>query len=153
MDYSLAGSSVHGISQAAYWSGVSFPSPGDLLNPGIKPASPALAGRFFTTELPGKPLSILYTISIVYTCQSQSLNSSHPPPLSPWYQDICSLCLCLYSCLIWNFFRLGSKELGDFSKYDLLNNLWHWNLQSFPPTTTPHPHWAMNLGYLLPPSW
>ena len=54
----------------------------------------------YTTELPGKPLSILYTISIVYTCQSQSLNSSHPPPLSPWYQYICSLHLCLYSCLI-----------------------------------------------------
>ena len=54
MDYSLAGSSVHGISQAAYWSGVSFPSPGDLLNPGIKPASPALADGFFTDEPHGK---------------------------------------------------------------------------------------------------
>ena len=32
-----------------------FPSPGDLLNPGIKPACPELAGRFFTTEPPGKP--------------------------------------------------------------------------------------------------
>ena len=32
-----------------------FPSPGDLPNPGIKPASPAWAGGFFTTELPGKP--------------------------------------------------------------------------------------------------
>ena len=30
--------------------GLPFPSPGDLPNPGIKPASPALAGRFFTTE-------------------------------------------------------------------------------------------------------
>ena len=32
-----------------------FPSPGDLLNPGIEPASLALAGGFFTTEPPGKP--------------------------------------------------------------------------------------------------
>jgi len=32
-----------------------FPSPGDLPNPEIEPMSPALAGRFFTTELPGKP--------------------------------------------------------------------------------------------------
>ena len=32
-----------------------FPSPGDLLDPGIKHTSPALAGRFLTTELPGKP--------------------------------------------------------------------------------------------------
>ena len=38
------------------WSGLPFPSPGDLPNPGLKPMSPALAGRFFTTESPGKPL-------------------------------------------------------------------------------------------------
>ena len=41
---------------AAYWSGSPFPSPGDLPNPGIKPTSPALASRFFTTEIPGKPM-------------------------------------------------------------------------------------------------
>ena len=39
-----------------YWSGVPFPSPGNLPNPGIKPMSSALAGRFFTSEPPGKPL-------------------------------------------------------------------------------------------------
>ena len=38
-----------------YWSGLLFPSPGDLPNPGIEPESPALAGRFFTTEPPEKP--------------------------------------------------------------------------------------------------
>ena len=32
-----------------YWSGLSFPPPGDLPDPGIKPASPALVGGFFTT--------------------------------------------------------------------------------------------------------
>ena len=35
-----------------YWSGLPFPSPGDLPDPGIEPVSPALAGRFLTTELP-----------------------------------------------------------------------------------------------------
>jgi len=30
-----------------YWSGLPFPSPGDLLDPGIESVSPALAGRFF----------------------------------------------------------------------------------------------------------
>ena len=42
-----------------YWSGVPFPPPGDLPIPGIEPvspASPALAGRFFTTEPRRKPL-------------------------------------------------------------------------------------------------
>ena len=38
-----------------YWSELSFPSPKDLQIPGIEPASPALAGGFFTTEPPGEP--------------------------------------------------------------------------------------------------
>ena len=37
------------------WSELPFPSPGDLPNLGIEPTSPALAGKFFTTEAPGKP--------------------------------------------------------------------------------------------------
>ena len=36
------------------WSGLPFPSPEDLPDPGIKIESPALAGGFFTTEPPGK---------------------------------------------------------------------------------------------------
>ena len=47
------GSSVMKLSRQEYWSGLPFPTPGDLPDPGIKPASsvsPALAGRFFTTE-------------------------------------------------------------------------------------------------------
>ena len=39
-----------------YWSGLQFPPPGDLPDPDIEPVSPALAGGFFTTEPPGKPL-------------------------------------------------------------------------------------------------
>ena len=39
-----------GFPRQEYWSGMPFPSPGDLLNPGIKPTSPALAGGFFTTS-------------------------------------------------------------------------------------------------------
>ena len=55
MDYSPLGSSVRGISQARILEWVTISSPGDLPNPGIKPASPALAGGFFTTEPPGNP--------------------------------------------------------------------------------------------------
>ena len=36
-----------------------FPPPGDLPNPGIEPAAPALAGGFFATQQPGKPICIL----------------------------------------------------------------------------------------------
>ena len=42
MDCILPGSSVHGISQQEYWSGLSFPFPRDLPNPGIETESPAL---------------------------------------------------------------------------------------------------------------
>ena len=44
-----------GFPRQEYWSGLPFPSPGDLPDPGIEPESPALAGRFFTAEPPGKP--------------------------------------------------------------------------------------------------
>jgi len=47
-----------GFSWQEYWSGLSFPPPRDLPDSGIEPESPAtsaLAGRFFTTEPPGKP--------------------------------------------------------------------------------------------------
>jgi len=47
-----------GFPRQEYRSGLPFPSPGDLPNPGIKPAFPALVGRFLTTEPPGKPIII-----------------------------------------------------------------------------------------------
>ena len=54
------GSSVHGISQADYWRGFPFPSPGDLLDSEIKPVSPVsptFDDGFFTTEQPEKPIT------------------------------------------------------------------------------------------------
>ena len=54
MDCSPPGSSVHGILQGEYWSGLPRPPPGDLPNPETEPGSPVIAGRFFTTELPVK---------------------------------------------------------------------------------------------------
>ena len=47
------------FSRQEYWSGLPFPSPGDLPDPGIKPAFPALAGGFLPTEPSGKPHSSL----------------------------------------------------------------------------------------------
>ena len=72
MDCSLPGSSVHGILRQEYWNGLPFPSPGDLPDPGIEPESPALLGRFFTTEFPGK-----------------LLNSGKGPSESPPFQLLC----------------------------------------------------------------
>ena len=52
MDYSPPGSSVPGFPSQEYWSGLPFPSPGDLADQGTEPERPALAGGFFTTESP-----------------------------------------------------------------------------------------------------
>ena len=46
------------FSRQEYWSGLAFPSPRDFLDPEFKLTSPALAGRFFTMEPPGKPCEI-----------------------------------------------------------------------------------------------
>ena len=43
-----------GFSRQEYWSGLPFPSPGDLPDPGIKPRSPALQAEALTSEPPGK---------------------------------------------------------------------------------------------------
>ena len=52
-----------GFSRQEYWSGLPFPSPGDLLGPGIEPMSAALAGGFF--EPPGKP-TLSYNLSLLF---------------------------------------------------------------------------------------
>ena len=44
-----------GFSRQEYWSGLPFPSPGDLPDPGIEPRSPALEADTLTSEPPGKP--------------------------------------------------------------------------------------------------
>ena len=57
-----------GFSKQGYWNRLPFPAPGDLSDPGIKPASPALAGRFVTTMPPGKtcilPLPVQSKITV-----------------------------------------------------------------------------------------
>ena len=49
-----------GFSRQEYWSGLPFPSPGDLPNPGIEPGSPALQADALSSEPPGSPI-ILYS--------------------------------------------------------------------------------------------
>ena len=44
-----------GFSRQEYWSGLPFPSPGDLSNPGIEPGYPAFQADALTSEPPGKP--------------------------------------------------------------------------------------------------
>ena len=61
--------------QQEYWSGLPFPSPGHLSHPGIEPMFPPWAGRFFTPELPGKPMIPItcYILSYPIQCIQISL--------------------------------------------------------------------------------
>ena len=45
-----------GLSRQECWSGLPFPSPGDIPDPGIEPGSPALQADALSSEPPGKPL-------------------------------------------------------------------------------------------------
>ena len=77
MDCSLPDSSVHGIFQARvlewgaiafseqYCSGLLFPSPGDLPDPGIKPVSPVWQADSSPLSHAGKPTKLSYIISII----------------------------------------------------------------------------------------
>ena len=67
-----------GFSRQEYWSGLLFPSPGDLAKPGIEPespVSPALVDVFFTTEPPGKPQNI--TLKMGNFCIMRNFRGAH----------------------------------------------------------------------------
>ena len=68
-----------------YWSGLPFTSPGDLPDSGIKPKSPALAGRFFTTEPPGK-LVTRYILTLISISINRSMHTSQG--FAPWVRKI-----------------------------------------------------------------
>ena len=54
-----------GFSRQEYWSGLPFPSPGDLPNPGIEPMSPALQADSLPTELGRKPIILPGTLQFL----------------------------------------------------------------------------------------
>ena len=101
-----------GIFRQEYWSGLSFPPPGDVPNPGIEPSSPALAGRFFTTEQRHRKLCIG--------------GDTHPHILS---QKICAISIYWYILSIskmvsnYAFLWLISKLLQSLGKKLDLENL------------------------------
>ena len=66
------------------WSGLPFPFPGDLPNPGLKPASfmfPALVGEFITAESPGKPSEAVGGCPALHTAPSSQRTAL---PSSAW---------------------------------------------------------------------
>ena len=83
------------FSRQEYWNGLPFPSSGDIPSPGIEPASPALAGGFFTTAPLGKPilgtfssvcccLFVLHSFIHVFLEQSRCTRHWETRKLAPW---------------------------------------------------------------------
>ena len=66
MNYSPPGSSVMEFSRQEYWSGLPFPSPGDLPDPEIEPRSPALQAESLPTEPPGRPIVVSMYVGYIY---------------------------------------------------------------------------------------
>ena len=67
-----------GLSRQEQWSGLPFPSPGDLLDPGIEPMSPALQADSFPTELGEKPyIKWISARRIKFICHSVIFTYSH----------------------------------------------------------------------------
>ena len=61
-----------GFSRQEYWSGLPFPSPGDLPNPGIEPGSPAFQADALTSEPPGKCLVAKVKVTLIHFVQNKS---------------------------------------------------------------------------------
>ena len=82
-----------GYSRQEYWSGLPFPTPGDLPDPGIEPTSlefPVFTGRFSNTEPP-----VQFSCSVVSnSLRSHGLQNARPPCLTPTpriYSNLCPL--------------------------------------------------------------
>ena len=66
-----------GLSRQEYWSGLPFPSPGDLPDPGIEPGAPALEADTLPSEPPGKS-----SIMCVYTVSAEKAMAPHSSTLA-----------------------------------------------------------------------
>ena len=63
------------LSRQEYWSGLPFPTPGDLPDPGIKPvspASPASAGGFFTTRATWEAQYLSNALLVLFLCRTRT---------------------------------------------------------------------------------
>ena len=95
MDCSLPGSSAHGLFQARVlqWLAISFSR--DLLNPEIETRSPELAGSFFSSAPPGKPL---FCIMCVLTGDERVFSLGNKVYVPQFFSRCCrkhERCVCL----------------------------------------------------------
>ena len=90
------------FSRQEYWSGLPFPPLRNLSNPGIEPKAPALAGRFLTTEPPGKPNFLAKGHSLANVGAQQCI----------WPNPMCVEYTLLVFWILW-----GISDAFDFISY------------------------------------
>ena len=123
MDCSPLGSSVHGILQKEYWSGLPFPSPRDLPNKGIKPRSPAQQADSLQSEPPGKSTHniIMYTKYIIYNTNYVYLYKMQ------FITDLSCLTLLedykLHKCMGCSLYFLSHPQWTTCGKYSILQSM------------------------------
>ena len=83
-----------GFPKQEYWSGLLFPSPGDLPDPGIEPASSGLAGRFFLLSHQRSPL---VTIALYYNGDQSA--KTGVTDMEPFFSTSCYLGRLLWQWL------------------------------------------------------
>ena len=125
------GSYIHEIPKQEYWSWLPFISRGDLPHTGIKPTSPALAGRFSTTEPTEKPIrnySVQYSsVTQLYLTLCDPMDQStsgfpvhHQLPeftqthVHRWYHPTISSSVILFSSRLRSFPASGSFPMSQF---------------------------------------
>ena len=103
-----------GFSRQEYWSGLPFPSPGDLADPGIEPGSRALKAVSLPLEPPGKLSGKHWFLSVVSGFTHPSFHLNIPPTASP--SSKFPLAINLKVNLIKFVFKLGLNHVQNFSQ-------------------------------------
>ena len=101
-----------GFSRQEYWSGLPFPSPGDLPDPGTEPRSPALQAGALPSELLGEPV-----VSIVMELDLSASLLALIIIWDTWFRDMGRRATMSFACRVWARYHvrgLISIVLGAF---------------------------------------
>ena len=117
-----------GFSRQEYWSGLPFPSSGDLPDPGIEPCSPALEADALTSEPPGKQVSFNFkaAVTICSDFGAQENKACQCFHVSP---SICHAVIGL-DALILVFWMLSFKPAFSLSSFTFITRLFSASLLS-----------------------
>ena len=153
-----------GFPRQEYWSGLPFPSPGDLLDPGIEPASPVMADGFFTT-------GPLYCCSVDKSCLTlcNPMDCSTPGfPVLHYFPDFAQVYVRWVGDAIWpshpllpsspfafpivqykRFFKMFSSPYYYIQFFEWLETKKHQWLSSHWPPQCLRQHLSSKIGHYL----